>query len=199
MTTTTQLLLDTVVSLLSTPAQVDDEPVYPTAAAGRVYAPRDWPTVTGEYPAILASAPNEQKESAGRNQPQFTVTSTIRLLVRVDAPANVDDGSAGPVQDALWSIQRQIETTLIGNPALFGVIQQIAAVRTELGFNSGGEKHLGELGVEFDMEFFQSAWAFYRPSGSPLTEVTVATAAQDQGSAPGGAHIAPGLNLTLPS
>ena len=198
MSTTVDQLIVTVVMLLTTPVKVSGRSTYPTLAGARVYAPRDWPTKDDVYPAIFVSAPSGEKESLGRNQPLYTTTETIRLLSRVDAPAASSDGNAGPVQATLLAMKRQIEVTLIGAPALMSQIQQIARVRSELGFNSGGEKHLGELGIEMDMEFVEDAWSFCTPPDNPLTEATVATNATDLGSGPAAAHVAPGLDLTIP-
>ncbi|MFW5401702.1 ATP-binding protein, partial [Yersinia sp. 1252 StPb PI] len=42
-----------------------------TDAGNRVYSPRDWPTTEELYPVILVQTLIEEKQSLGRNAPQF--------------------------------------------------------------------------------------------------------------------------------
>lgn len=174
MSTTVDFLISIVAQLLTTPIEVNDVAVYPTAAGARVYEPRDWPSSSSDYPAIFISCPRGQKESLGRNQPQFTTTETIRLLARVDAPADSADGNAGVVQAGLLLIKRQIEVAVIGAPLLMRQIQQISGVTSELGINSGGERHLGELGIEMELEFFEGPDAFCAPAAVAISDMNFA-------------------------
>jgi hypothetical protein len=171
MSTTVDQLIGTIATLLTTPIEVNGQDVYPTAAGQRVYEPRDWPSSTSDYPAIFLSCPRGQKESLGRNQPQFTTTETIRMLARVDAPADASDGNSGVVQAALLLMKRQIEVAVIGAPALMTQIQQISSMASELGLNSGGARHLGELGIEMELEFYEGPDAFCPPAAVAITDM----------------------------
>ncbi|EOA2992928.1 ATP-binding protein, partial [Yersinia enterocolitica] len=50
-----------------------------TDAENRVYSPRDWPTTEEMYPVILVQTPIEEKQSLGRNAPQFNTITTVRI------------------------------------------------------------------------------------------------------------------------
>jgi hypothetical protein len=169
MTTTTETLVAAVVGVLTTKTNG----AYPTQAGARVYEPRDWPTWDNQYPVLLISAPRERKESLGRNAPKFTVVTTVRVSARASSAASADDGNAGVVQATLWAMQRQIEVAIINAYTVQLPIQQILSVESQLTFDSSGEKHLGELLIDLDLEFYQGTNDFAPIPSAPLELVGV--------------------------
>ena len=53
-----------------------------TDAGDRVYSPRDWPTMDEDFPVLLVQTPLDVKHSLGRNAPQFTTVTTVRITCR---------------------------------------------------------------------------------------------------------------------
>jgi hypothetical protein len=175
-TTTTQVLVDAATAVLLTPTSAGPPAVYPTDAAARVYAPRDWPTWDNQYPCIFVSGPREKKASLGRSTaPEFTVVSTVRIVARTQALGAIEDGGAGVVEAELWALQRQIEVAIINSPSLMPLLQQYPSVDSETGINSDGKQHLGELVMEVAMEYYQGPEDFYPVDGPELTQVNVTT------------------------
>lgn len=187
MTTTTGTLMSLVAQLLS--AATGDPPVYPTSAGARVYAPRDWPTFDNMYPAVFVSAPRERKRSLGSaGAPEFVVTSTIRVTAR-SSSASGADGDSGQLQAQLWILQRQIEATLVNNPPLMSLLEKFGDISTEFAFKASGEKHLGELEMLFDLQFYQGPEDFYDVAGTPLAGVDLSTQFETLAGHPAGLQV----------
>lgn len=140
-----------------------------TNAGANVFSPRDWPTGDALYPCLLLQTPQEDKTSLGRATPMYTVVGTLRVTARVQ---NVSEIQA---EADLETLRGQIEGALIGNPALMMTVQQIAWVRSAMKVSADGDYHLGELMLEFGLEFFQGPDDFYPNPGVPLTEVKIVT------------------------
>lgn len=145
-----------------------------TNVASSVYTPLDRPTWSGNYPVIFIQTPSEEKESLGRNgAPQFIVTTTVRIIARVEQPKEANGAGAAKAELALEALQDQIEKSLINYPKLMQQLQQFAWVRVQKEVNGDGEKHLGELLMDFGMEFYQGPEDFYPIETDPLEEITV--------------------------
>lgn len=153
--------------------QDPDSGNWPTIAEGRVYMPRDWPVTDEIIPIIKIQPPSETKEAIGNSGIKFLTTTRIKVFGQVSAPAEANDGAAGKVLMALSLFQRQIELAVIGNPILFGgdqpgIIQQLRSVQTEMGQNSDGKLHRGELGMEFAFDFYQGEADFQQQPLIPM-------------------------------
>jgi len=145
-----------------------------TAAGANVFTPLDRPTWSGNYPVIFIQTPNEEKESLGRNgAPQFTVTTTVRLIARVKQAQEENDAGAAKAELALELLQSQIEKGLINNPPLMSQLQQFAWVRVEKEVVGDSEFHLGELTMDIGMEFYQGPEDFYPIVGDAIEQITV--------------------------
>lgn len=169
--TTTAQIRELVVQALTTK---NAQGMYPTAANGNVFSPRNWATFKGQYPAIFIRTPNEDRESLGRHSAQqFTTTATIHVSARVTAAALPNDAGAAQAELALEALKTQIDQALINNPAIAIVLQQISFVRSEITVNSDGALPLGELVMQFGMEFYEGPEDFYPVDGDPLEEITV--------------------------
>jgi hypothetical protein len=145
-----------------------------TAAMLNVYTPLDRPTWSGNYPVVFLTTPDEEKESLGPNgAPQFTVTATLRVIARVQENQAKDDAGATAAYLALETLKRQIETSLINNPALMNLLQQYKFVRSSIVVDGESAVHLGELKMDIGLEFYQGPEDFFPIPTNPLEEVTV--------------------------
>jgi hypothetical protein len=135
-----------------------------TMARQSVFSPQDWPTFSGNYPAILVQTPRERKESIGRGMPQFTVTTTMSVIGRLDGT------DAEYVETQLELLCEQIEQAILTNYDLVRLTQQFSAVDTRMEVSCEGEKHIGEVQIDFSLEFYQ---AFEPTFVDALTEADV--------------------------
>jgi hypothetical protein len=147
-----------------------------TGAANQVFLPRDWPDDLGVMPILRLTTPTERKQSLGRSgAQQFTVVATVRVLGRLTAPAQNGDAGAAAVLTALGVLQRQIEVAVINSYDLTLLIQQIAFVEATNRVTSEAKQHVGELVMDFGLEFYQGPEDFAQPTLSALEEMAVFT------------------------
>lgn len=145
-----------------------------TDAGVNVFSPLDRPTWAGDYPVLFLSTPEEQKESLGRaGAPQFTVTATLRVIARVTMNQAQKDAGAAKAMVELETLQKQIEVALINNPALMSLLQEFAFVRVTKDTNGDGESNLGELKMDFGLEFYQGPEDFYPIPTTALEEAVI--------------------------
>lgn len=135
-----------------------------TLAGQSVFSPRDWPTWSGNYPAILVQTPRERKESISKSIPEFTTTVTMTVIGRLDG---TDEGR---VEADLETLCEQIEQAILTNYDLVRLTQQFSSVDTRMEVTNEGEKHIGEVQMDFAMEFFE---AFEPVIADPLEQVNV--------------------------
>lgn len=133
----------------------------PTDAGDRVYTPRDWPTHSADYPALLVQTPFDHKHSMGRNAPQFTSVTTVRITGRVEAFDTETDNGALQAEEALEALRLQVERAVINSYELTRSTQQYREVRSTIDVDSTGESHIGQLLFELDVEYFQGPEDFY--------------------------------------
>jgi hypothetical protein len=139
-----------------------------TDAGANVFAPRDWPTWDGSYPVVLVSAPEETGESLGRNAPQFTVTTTLRIEARRQLPATDSDVAAASLMDGLQGMREQVKQAVINSTALTAITQQYPFFRSHITTDPSGDQHLGQMVMDLGVEFYQGPEDFYP---YPLAEV----------------------------
>ena len=130
-----------------------------TDAGRKVYTPRDWPTVTGQYPNILIQTPKETKISKGRFAPAFDTTVHVAITGRVEA------GTAEKAEDLADTLADQIELAILTNYDLIKVLQQFSSVETDVLVSAEGEMHIGEVQMMVAIEVFQE----FDPIESTLT------------------------------
>jgi hypothetical protein len=148
--------------------------VWPTAAQNKVFAPRDWPTAKDLYPCILVQSPKEVKDAVGQSGvPQFNVSSVIRIVARVASVASTGDAGAMLCLTALGVIQRQIEIAVINYTPLMLCLKRIGKVEVVNGVKADGEGHLGEVVLDFTLEFYQGPDAFAPIDGPTLAEIAI--------------------------
>ncbi|MBX9498393.1 ATP-binding protein [Yersinia enterocolitica] len=145
-----------------------------TDAENRVYSPRDWPTTEEMYPVILVQTPIEEKQSLGRNAPQFNTITTVRITGRLQEldGENENDG-ANKAELALERLREQIERAVINSYDLTRQTQQFARVRSTIDLDSAGEGHLAQLLMELDIEYYQGPEDFYPIVGDPLLGIDI--------------------------
>ncbi|EKN3987780.1 ATP-binding protein [Yersinia enterocolitica] len=151
-----------------------------TDAENRVYSPRDWPTTEEMYPVILVQTPIEEKQSLGRNAPQFNTITTVRITGRLQEldGENENDG-ANKAELALERLREQIERAVINSYDLTRQTQQFARVRSTIDLDSAGEGHLAQLLMELDIEYYQGPEDFYPIVGDPLLVIDITMAMPD--------------------
>lgn len=151
-----------------------------TDAGNRVYSPRDWSTTEEMYPVILVQTLIEEKQSLGRNAPQFNTITTVRITGRLQEldGENENDG-ANKAELALERLREQIERAVINSYDLTRQIQQFAKVRSTIDLDSGGEGHLAQLLMELDIEYYQGPEDFYPIVGDPLLGIDITMAMPD--------------------
>ena len=77
-----------------------------TTAGANVYSPRDLATWDGDYPMLVVTAPQEDGQGLGRiGAPQFNVTTTLRVLGRVQRAAEEDDLAAAKLYEDLEALR----------------------------------------------------------------------------------------------
>ncbi|MBS0363676.1 MAG: hypothetical protein JSR98_20060 [Proteobacteria bacterium] len=172
-TITSDTIQALIVAALLGPNAGASPPVYATGAGPNVFAPRDWPTTPGELPMILVQSPSERKESWGRAAPGFTVVTTYSIQARVTSRAQDDDAAAGALLAALAVLQRQIEVAVINDHDLYAAIQQVKEVRILNDVSPKGEQPVGQLSMEFDVEYAQAYDDFHIPDASAIEELAV--------------------------
>lgn len=145
-----------------------------TDALDRVYSPRDWPTTEDMYPVILVQTPFDLKNSLGRNVPQFTTVTTVRITGRLQELDEVDqDNGAEKAEVALEQLREQIERAVINSYELTRQTQQFLQVRSTIDVNAGGEGHTAQLLMELDIEYYQGPEDFYPIDTTPLEGIDV--------------------------
>ncbi|HHH1655692.1 TPA: ATP-binding protein [Yersinia enterocolitica] len=145
-----------------------------TDAENRVYSPRDWPTTEEMYPVILVQTPIEEKQSLGRNAPQFNTITTVRITGRLQEldGENENDG-ANKAELALERLREQIERAVINSYDLTRQTQQFARVRSTIDLDSAGEGHLAQLLMELDIEYYQGPEDFYPIEADSLLGIDI--------------------------
>lgn len=132
------------------------------------------------YPVILVQTPIEEKQSLGRNAPQFNTITTVRITGRLQEldGENENDG-ANKAELALERLREQIERAVINSYDLTRQTQQFARVRSTIDLDSAGEGHLAQLLMELDIEYYQGPEDFYPIVGDPLLVIDITMAMPD--------------------
>lgn len=132
---------------------------WPTDAEDRVDRPGVIPTQSDQYPRIKMRMLSENKQSQGRSGIGFTTNVTIRVTAEASAPVRVDDPRFSDIESACWRLKRQIEIAIINSYPLFSVIQQLAAVQTQLAFDVQATM-LGGVQSDWTFEFYEEGEDF---------------------------------------
>jgi hypothetical protein len=144
-----------------------------TDAGKNVFAPRDWPTWDGSYPVVLVSAPEEDGASLGRNAPQFTVTTTVRIEARRQLPATASDAAAASLMDGLQAMREQVKQAVINSPDLTKITQQYPFFRSRITTDPSGDEHLGQMVMDLGVEFYQGPEDFWPIPLADITEMDI--------------------------
>jgi hypothetical protein len=145
-----------------------------TDAGTRVYRPGTWPSQAETVPQVKLRIVAERRAALGRSgAPQFTTTATIRAFLEVQEPASEADAGAGVAEAAVWALKRQVEIAVVNSYPLTRQIQQIAAIRADIGFNSEGAKHVAIVQMDFDLEFYEGTDNFAPVQADDLDEISL--------------------------
>lgn len=156
-----------------------------TDAGDRVYTPRDWPTNSDDYPALLVQTPFDHKHSMGRNAPQFTSVTTVRITGRVEAFDTETASGALLAEEALERLREQVERAVINSYELTRQTQQYREIRSTIDVDAGGEGHIGQLLYEIDVEYFQGPDDFFPVESTPLEGIDLRIKEPDGATQPG--------------
>jgi len=146
-----------------------------TDAGANVFSPRDWPTWDGDYPVIFVLTPTERGVGLGPNgPPQFTTTTTLQVVARVQIMAQALDAGAAAALVALEDLNEQIKRALINYSPLMALLQQFPSFTSQMQVSDENGRHLGELTFALDMEYYQGPDDFCPIPGVPLAGFDVA-------------------------
>lgn len=142
-----------------------------TLAGASVFVPRDWPTNTGTYPAILVQAYRERKDARGHSQvPQFIATARLSIVGRIQG------ATAESVESQLDDFCEEIELAILTCQAILQNVSRIAYVETDMGVSSEGRQHIGEVQLDFGLEYSVDIDPIEDSSVSPSAAVPFQTA-----------------------
>jgi hypothetical protein len=145
-----------------------------TTAQARVFAPGDWPTQPDQYPILKLRLTAEDRQSLGRGgAPEFTTTTTIRIMGEVSEPASVDNGGASLAEASLWQLKRQVEVAIINSYPLTSLLQHFPSIRSQLAYNSDGPTHLAGIQIDIQMEFYEGPESFAPVDATDLDEISL--------------------------
>jgi hypothetical protein len=165
---------------------------YATAAGANVFSPRTWATWNNTYPMLLVQTPDEDGDGWGPNgAPAFTVTTKLRITARAQAAAQTNDQAAVMVEEQLEDLREQIKAAIVNYPPLMSLLQQYPYFRSTINVPGEGSAPIGELVIDFGLEFVQGPSDFYQPALIPLQGVDV-TVQEPNGTTE------PGLTINLP-
>jgi hypothetical protein len=163
-----------------------------TDAGPNVYSPRTWATWDGNYPMLLVQTPDEDGQGWGpHGPPAFTVTTTLRITARAQAPARTDDQAAVIVEEQLEILREQIKAALVNYPPLMSLLQQYPWFRSSMQPSGEGANPIGQMVLDIGLEFVQGPHDFYQPPAVPLQGIDL-TVKEPNGTT------APGLTINLP-
>ena len=135
-----------------------------------IQSPGDWNVspeqlVANATPLIMVRTPTDQKQSRGKQEPNFQTNVTLEL--KAFAPAATSDADA---QDAAEILDGWLEDTLLRNPALILPTQQVASVETTTEIVAEGEYHFGGVAKRIVLETFED---FEPKTGDAFTEARI--------------------------
>jgi len=142
-----------------------------TDAGDRVYSPRDWATRSEDYPVLLVQTPFDEKQSLGRNAPQFNAVTTVRITGRLEEFDSATSDGAELAELALETLREQVERAVINSYELTSVTQQYKHIRSAIQVDAGGDGHIAQLTYEIDVEYYQGPEDFYPIPTSPLETI----------------------------
>ncbi len=143
---------------------------------------------------LLVLLGDEDGDSLGRNgPPQFNVTATLRVVARVEQPAEDDDKGAALAYASLETLRDQIKAALINYTPLMEQLQQFPFFRSriQVGGQEASAMHQGQLVVDIGLEFFQGPDDFCAPDTNQLSEIDIGFVVPD-------GTTEPGLQIELP-
>lgn len=141
---------------------------------------------------LLVQTPFDHKHSMGRNAPQFTSVTTVRITGRVEA-FDTETSNAGAMlaEAAAEELREQVGRAVINSYELTRQTQQYKEVRSTIDVDSSGDSHIGQLLYELDIEYYQGPEDFYPIVGTALETVAL------RNVEPAGT-IETGADITLP-
>lgn len=94
---------------------------------------------------LLVQTPYDEKQSMGRNAPQFTSVTTIRISGRVETFDGEELDGAMRAEAALEALREQIDRSVVNSYELTQNIQQFKNIRSAIDVSAEGRAILASL------------------------------------------------------
>lgn len=145
-----------------------------TAAGDRIAVPGDLPLQPDQFPALKVRIVAEGKTSTGRGTIGFTTLVTIRVQGEVSEPVDPDDDLlVATTMAKLLVLKRQAERAIIGDGALFRVVQQLASVTTQFAYGVQAQRLAG-IQSDYVFEIYEGAEDFAAIEDEPIDAIDLA-------------------------
>ncbi|MDA8092347.1 MAG: hypothetical protein M0T84_00280 [Betaproteobacteria bacterium] len=143
-----------------------------------VESPGDWNTPASKLPSALVRVSGDHKEGAGSQEPEFTTSVDLEVLLRVQGL------TAEATQDAIEALGYSVEQALFTDYSVVGMLNRFSSIETEIEITSEGREHLGRASMRVTGELFESfdpteaaplptTWPVAAPATVPLDSVGV--------------------------
>jgi hypothetical protein len=113
-------------------------------------SPGDWPTPEEKLPAVLVSAPTEQKTSINRGLPEFNTTVSVVVQGQVVAT------TAEEVQDRIEDLAYRVEEAILKGFWIVQMVQQFSSIQTDVQCTAEGKHQLAGFKMTLNCEIFES-------------------------------------------
>lgn len=116
----------------------------------RVYAGRTRVLAVGHQPTLLVYARETRSEPDSRPPRKLMHTLTLVVEGRV---SNAGATAAAATEAQLDQIELEVATAIAANATLGGLVLDVLPVRSTLNAQAPGERHEGEVRIEFEIEY----------------------------------------------
>ena len=140
-----------------------------TTAGANVYNPRDLATWDGDYPMLVVTAPQDGQGLGRIGAPQFNVTTTLRVLGRVQRAAEEDDLAAAKLYEDLEALRIRSSAPSSTIQPSWGCYSSIhsSGQRSMRAAREDSGLHQGQVVVDIGMEFSKGPMSSIRsPTGA---------------------------------
>ncbi len=119
-----------------------------TLVGDKVYSPRDWPLASADVPALIVDDSLETCEGRGNlGFPAFRTTAHIVIDGRIERHA------VNLVKADLATLRAQIKTTVLTDPTVQALIEQVVSIHTEAALSAENKQHVGTLRMVFALRY----------------------------------------------
>lgn len=135
---------------------------------------RDKPTRLDVLPIGFMLLPEEDMQSLGPNTPQYNVTWTVPIIVRIELEANPDDPQGLELQQALSTAREKLRTAILNHTPIMRMVQQIQRVTSRFKYDIANERRQGELQMAVVLQTYLGPEEMHDVDAPPLDEIALA-------------------------